>query len=131
MKAELKQISAKLKELHSELLEHQGALVEQEDGQRYGPYEHLQLAIHDPHFEWIRRLSEIITRIDSYVLDRRNRFPLDGRAVLDEVQGLINGSFPDFAGPYERALNRDPRLTITQVELRRALQAIGPGQQSA
>lgn len=131
MKKELNCLSAKLKDLHGELLQFQTALVEQQDGQRYGPYERLQLAIHDNRFDWIRRLSELITRIDTYTIDRRGRETLDVAAVANEITGLLYGQFPDFARPYEFALNADPRLTITQVEVKNALRAIMPRAESA
>lgn len=125
MKAELGDLSGKLKDLHKELLVFQARLVEQEDGRKYGPYDLLHLSIHDSRFAWIGELSGLITRIDAYAFDADVAEP-DLDSIVDEVEKLLGGTRGGFARSYQSARHAQPHLTVSEVEVKRALAQLKP-----
>jgi hypothetical protein len=126
VKSELHHLSAKLKDLHKHLLGFQARIAQEEDARKYGPYDLLQMAVHDIRFAWIRELSELITQIDIYSSDDEAGEPYDLRAVMDQVVSLLADSRSDFSLGYQAALRADPHLTMTEVEVKKALARLRP-----
>lgn len=116
----LHELSAKLKDLHKELLVFQTRIVREEDARKYGPYDLLHMAIHDLRFAWIRELSGLIAQIDIYTSEHEEGEPYDLNAVVKQVAALLGGSQSDFSLGYQAALRADPHLTMTEVEVKKA-----------
>lgn len=126
MKHELEALSEKLKDLHRELLAFQTRIVQEDDARKYGPYDVLQMAIHDLRFAWIRELSELITQIDSDADDDEAAELYHVEAVVDQMALLLGGSGSDFSLGYQAALRADPHLTLTEVEVKQAVARLRP-----
>jgi hypothetical protein len=117
---ELHALSAKLKDLHKELLVFQTQIVQEEDARKYGPYDLLHMAIHDVRFAWIRELSELITQIDVHTSEQEEGEPYNPNVVVKQVAALLGGSRSDFSLGYQAALRAEPHLTMTEVEVKKA-----------
>lgn len=126
VKNELQHLSAKLKDLHKHLLGFQARIAQEEDARKYGPYDLLQMAIHDLRFAWIRELSELITQIDIDSSDDEEDEPHDLRAMIDRAASLLGDSGSDFSLGYQAALRADPHLTMAEVEVKKALARLRP-----
>jgi len=122
----LAQLNLKLMDLHKDLLMHQSRRAEAEDGRKFGPFDLLKLAMEDPRFAWLRRLSGLITRIDIHVSGDKETEPFDLKAVLAEAEGLLNGTFPDFAARYGASLAADPLLSARAVHVKEVLARLKP-----
>lgn len=126
VKNELQHLSAKLKDLHKHLLGFQARIAQEEDARKYGPYDLLQMAIHDLRFAWIRELSELITQIDIDSSDDEEDEARDLGAMVDRATSLLGDSGSDFSLGYQAALRADPHLTMTEVEVKKALARLRP-----
>ena len=123
MKNELITLSAKLLELHKELLTYQTKLVENEDGRKYNSFDLWNLTTQDPRFAWLRQLSGIIIQIDIAVSEKDKSKSVEPEFLFKSVQALFNAQDSDFAMNYQKALLADPTLTIYDVEVRKILKA--------
>lgn len=124
MRNELEVLSAKLRALHQDLLLLQVQNVEQVDERKYTSYDALQLAIYDSRFEWLRRISTLVTHIDVLIYETDD-VAFDGlKAIYQEASALFQKSETDFSDHYKIALNLDPHLFVKQGEVLMALLGI-------
>ena len=123
LRTELNLLHKELIALHKGLLLYQTKRCEDQDGRKYNPYELLNMTFNDARFQWFRKLSQLIARIDE-MTDSRNKKPGDPVEILDEVTVLLNGESEEFVGHYTLALVADPSLTINEVDVRKAISRI-------
>lgn len=121
MKKELENLSSKLRDLHKDLILFQARNAEQVDERKYTPYDVLHLSIYDGRFEWLRRLSSLMTYIDEMLNEESEIRVEDVRCIHGEVSGLFQNDDSDFLGHYNLALNQDPHLFVKQGEVLKAL----------
>ncbi len=116
-------LSAKLLELHKELLTYQSKLAEKEDSRNYNPYDLWNLSTQDPRFSWLRSLSKLIIEIDIAVSEKDKNKLVEPEFLFKAVKALFNAQDSEFALKYQAALLAQPYLTSYDVEIRRMLKS--------
>jgi catechol 2,3-dioxygenase len=125
----LRDMRARLLNLHKVLLEDAKAAYEMDRGRVGSSASLLQLVINDPWFAWLHALSELVVRIDETLQSDAPALEADGLALLEQVTRLISPDrAPDeFARRYSEALQRQPAVIVAHAEVRRILkQTKGP-----
>lgn len=125
MKPQLTSLSSALIKFHRELLFFQASIAEHQDERTYTPYELLGLSLSDPRFVWLRKFSELITKIDTVTDDKENK-PFDGSALYDEALHLISGDSSGISEQYNLAMKTEPTLMIKLLDVKSALAALAP-----
>ncbi len=121
LRHELNQLSSDLIALHKGLLDYQVKQSQNQDGKKYDPYETLDKALKDPRFQWLRDLSLLISVIDEQLSVRNRKQPLDPSKILSKLVDLLDGKNKDFVGRYSLALVADPRIAISEVDVRKSI----------
>jgi hypothetical protein len=127
MRQRLRPARQALLELHKGLLDAEREQYEQAHG-RVSASALLQLLLGDPHFAWLRSISELIVKIDE--MSEAEESPTRGETdqVLALVRDLLTqpDDSSDFARRYAETLQRQPTLVVTHGRLMRALDVILP-----
>jgi hypothetical protein len=114
-----------LRNLHRVLVHRARHDYELQRGGVLGAGELLQLLTSDPHFAWLRSLSELIVDVDVFL--EADPAPTDDEAsaVRAEVERLIAPQKPatdsDFGRRYWESVHADPQVAIAHGEVRQAL----------
>jgi catechol 2,3-dioxygenase len=119
----LKDLRAKLLNLHKVLLDDARAAYEMDRGRVPSSSSLLQLVINDPWFAWLHALSELIVRIDQAVDHETPATAADAQALVDSVERLLTASETGdgFARRYFEALQRQPAVVVAHSQVRRAI----------
>lgn len=117
MKLHLKDLSSALLKFHRGLLQYQTELVIKEDQRSYSPYELLNLSLNDSRFSWLRKFSEIIVQIDTFVDDKKN-MPLNIQELICVVKNLININSINSAELLQ-AIKTDASIMVPLAEIRK------------
>jgi hypothetical protein len=111
--------------LHKTLLDLERRDFERAHGRISNSYEFLQLALKDPWFDWLHRLSELIVQIDE-TLDTHSETPAteaDATALIERAKTLLapaeTGS--EFQKNYFLALQQSPDVVLLHSEVMRLL----------
>lgn len=126
MKQELLNLSIKLRSLHKDLLLFQTRKVEEVDERRLSAYDILHLSIHDPRYDWLRKLSTLMAQIDHLIHSEEGIEILDSACIYDEATRLFKNEYPEFSEHYSHAMSQDPHLIVKQAEVLAALKEIQP-----
>ena len=102
-------------------MDYQLKRAQEQDGRKYDPYEALNKAIKDERFQWLRGLSSIIAEIDELLSVRNRDKPLDAAPTLAKLVNLLDGENKEFVGYYSLALAADPRIAISEVDVRKSI----------
>src|SRR5262245_11286823 len=121
LRYELNQLSAHLIALHKGLLDYQVKQSQEQDGKKYDPYELLDKAFKDPRFQWLRGLSLLISDIDEQLSVRNRKTSFNPSKILSQLVDLLDGKNKDFVGHYSLALVADPRIAISEVDVRKSI----------
>ena len=122
------QLASALRELHRALMERARRDYEREYKVALSPLEQLRLLTTDPHFDWLRGLSELMVDID---LVRDAEQPLLDelapavRAAVDHFVAAANPPEPGdaFAQRYWPYMQHDPHVVMAHADVKRALAA--------
>jgi hypothetical protein len=119
----LREVRQSLLRLHKTLLETERETYERRHGRIETNYRFLELLMHDPWFDWLHRLSELIVQMDE-MLDAEEapaKRAVDG--VIDQAKDLLapaeNGS--EFQQKYFAALQHSPDVVLAHGEVVRLL----------
>ena len=120
----LKDLRQALLRLHKTLLEWERGTYERANG-RLTSNQLLDALLEDPHFAWLRALSQMIVRIDEMLADKIAPGPGDLEAVLGHLRDL---TAPNETGnPYEQryyaALQGSPDAVFAHRDLVTLLKA--------
>lgn len=121
MKNSLQALSAKLLDIHKELLTIQSHVAEAEDQRKYTPYDLWHLSTQDARFQWLRALSGLIIEIDIAVAEKDPAKQVAPELLLKKVDDLFNGPHADFAKKYQAALLSFPALQPLDAEIQKIL----------
>lgn len=66
----LKNLSILLTRIHKSLLDHQFMGIQAAKRTPLGPNDKLQMLLHDPDFQWLRPLSQLISNVDGVVFQK-------------------------------------------------------------
>ncbi|HSE20008.1 MAG TPA: hypothetical protein VLB68_00060 [Pyrinomonadaceae bacterium] len=123
---ELKKLRQGMLRLHKLLLDTERIGFERARGKISNSYEFLQLALKDPWFDWLHRLSELIVEVDE-TLDTLNsdKAPTedDGKALIDRIKQLLSPSESgsEFQKNYFLSLQQSPDVVLLHSELMKLL----------
>jgi catechol 2,3-dioxygenase len=123
LRTQLRELRARLLQLHKALLDDARAAYEMDRGRIASNANLLQLVINDPWFAWLHPLSELVVRIDETIEPESPATNTDGAALLDEVGRLLvpaEGG-ETFARRYFDALQRQPAVVLAHADVRRVL----------
>jgi hypothetical protein len=120
---QLREVRQSLLHLHKALLDSEREIYERRHGRIESNYTFLELLMHDPWFDWLHRLSELIVQIDE-MLDADEppgKRGLDG--VIDQTKGLLSPSEngDEFQRKYFTALQQSPDVVLAHSEVVRLL----------
>ena len=120
-----------LRNMHRALVAHARHDYELQRGAVLGSGELLQLLTSDPHFAWLRSLSELIVDVDVFL--EADPAPTDDEAsaVRADVERLIAPAKPagpesDFSSRYWESVHADPQVAIAHGEIKQALARLPP-----
>ena len=128
LRTQLRELRARLLQLHKALLDDARAAYEMDRGRIASNANLLQLVINDPWFAWLHPLSELVVRIDETIEPESPATNTDGVALLEEVGRLLvpaEGG-ETFARRYFDALQRQPAVVLAHADVRRVLKRANP-----
>jgi hypothetical protein len=122
----LKELRHGLLRLHKLLLDLERRDYERSRGRINNSYEFLQLALKDPWFDWLHRLSELIVQMDESLDTRDPETPLtedDAQALVERAKALLAPSETgtQFQKNYFLALQQSPDVVLLHSEVMRLL----------
>src|ERR1700754_5001141 len=125
-KVRLKDLRQGLLRLHKTLLDLERVGYERARGKIANSYEFLQLAMKDPWFDWLHRLSELIVQIDEALDTRDVEHAItdeDGKALMERAKALLTPSETgtQFQKNYFLALQQSPDVVLLHSEVMRLL----------
>src|SRR6476661_7802907 len=125
-RARLRELRAKLLQLHKALLDDARASYEMDQGRVPSNASLLQLVINDPWFAWLHSLSELVVRIDETVESDSPATDADAAALINEVENLLTASEngEGFHRRYYDALQRQPAVVLAHADVRRVIKSM-------
>ena len=122
-RARLNELRTRLLALHKVLLDDAKGQYEMDRGRVSSAGSLLQLVIGDPWFAWLRRISEIIVRIDEMTAPDGEAGESDARSLMEQIDRLLVPSEDgdEFARRYYDALQRQPAVVLAHGDVRRTL----------
>ena len=125
-RSRLRELRAKLLQLHKVLLDDARAAYEMDRGRVPSNASLLQLVINDPWFAWLHSLSELVVRIDETIDSDSPATDADAGALIDEVEKLLTASEngEGFHRRYYDALQRQPAVVMAHADVRRVIKSM-------
>jgi catechol 2,3-dioxygenase len=125
-RARLRELRAKLLQLHKVLLDDARAAYEMDRGRVPSNASLLQLVINDPWFAWLHSLSELVVRIDETIEVDSPATDADAAALINEVEKLLTASEngEGFHRRYYDALQRQPAVVLAHADVRRVIKSM-------
>jgi len=125
-RARLRELRAKLLQLHKVLLDDARAAYEMDRGRVPSNASLLQLVINDPWFAWLHSLSELVVRIDATIEVDSPATDADAAALINEVEKLLTASEngEGFQRRYYDALQRQPAVVLAHADVRRVIKSM-------
>jgi hypothetical protein len=117
-------LSRLLTKVHRSLLDFQKKIHEGLEERRLSAQDTLHLAIHHPDFEWLRKISVLISQMDEVVDDKKNPATEDSlKKFSKQLRELFvdDSQHNNFRTRLDIALAKDPTLCLEIAELRSAL----------
>lgn len=112
--------------LHKTLLESERAVYEHDIARIHSSAQLLELVMHDPWFDWLHELSELVVRIDEMLVAEETPSPDDTVALVAQARALVspaeNGH--GFAKRYFEAMQRDPDVVLAHAATLKLLAAL-------
>ncbi len=125
-RARLRDLRAKLLQLHKVLLDDARVAYEMDRGRVPSNAALLQLVISDPWFAWLHSLSELVVRIDETVEVDSPSTDADAATLIDQVEKLLTASETGegFQRRYFDALQRQPAVVLAHADVRRVIKSM-------
>ena len=122
----LRELRAKLLQLHKVLLDDARVSYEMDRGRVPSNASLLQLVINDPWFAWLHSLSELVVRIDETIDNDSPATDADAAALINEVEKLLTASEngEGFHRRYYDALQRQPAVVMAHADVRRVIKSM-------
>ena len=123
-KQHLHKLSQLLLRLHKTLLQFQKERQEALEDKSLSVYDVLHLSLTHANFEWLRKITGRVARIDEALDDKTIIVEDLERSVVTEIHAMFfeeSDDFADFRKHLEQAQERDPMLTIQILEIKKTL----------
>ena len=123
IKSELTLISQLLLRVHKTLLHFQKEIYEAKHEQILSPYDTLHLSMSHEDFDWLKKITGLIVRMDESLDDEHTVLADLHQSVLTEVHSLFDESevYADFKAKLNVAQSRDPMLVVQVLELKKKI----------
>jgi hypothetical protein len=107
--------------LHKALLDYERIRYERTHGRVETAGGFLQLAINDPHFAWLRPISELVVQIDELLVSDEPGAEVDADTVTAHARALLRADEQggDFQRQYHRALQDSPEVVMAHAQWKR------------
>lgn len=116
-------LSRLLIEQHKLLLDRERAAYEKTHGPIAGPGAFLALVLGDPHFAWLKEISNLVVAIDEALSRRSNADQALAEALVAQARDMMkprqHGS--DFQARYSSAVQESPDVVILQCRIEQLL----------
>lgn len=108
-----------LLKLHKALLDSERQIYEHDIARINSPSEFLNLLLQDPHFAWLRELSQLVVLIDETLEWDEPATPADADRLVAQARGLVAPSETGagFAKSYYDAMQRDANVVIAHSDM--------------
>jgi hypothetical protein len=107
--------------LHKALLDYERIRFERTHGRIESTGAFLQLAINDPHFAWLRPVSELVVQIDELLVSDEPGAEVDADTIMAHARTLLradeNGG--EFQRNYHRTLQDSPEVVMAHAQWKR------------
>jgi hypothetical protein len=121
----LGKLSSLLIEQHKLLLDRERAEYQKIHGPTSGPNAILTLVLGDPHFAWLKQISDLVVAIDEALSRRSKAEQPEAEALIVRARELMRpreqGS--DFQSRYYSAVQESPDVVILQCRIEQLLEA--------
>lgn len=122
----LKELRTGLLKIHKTILDMERRGYERARGRIANSYEFLQLALKDPWFDWLHRLSELIVQIDETLAEVGSDKPAtveDGEELFARAKALLAPAETgtEFQKNYFLALQQSPDVVLLHSEISKLL----------
>lgn len=103
-----------LLQLHKHLLDSERDVYERDIAKITSPSHLLRLLLEDPHFEWLRELSQMVVLIDERLAEDEPLTAEEGEKLLKQSRELVTPSEHGrrFGKRYYEAMQRDPNVVM-------------------
>jgi DNA repair ATPase RecN len=121
----LRDLSFSLSDVHRSLLQFQKVITEIREESAMTPHQLLQNTLSHKDFEWLRKISKLMTRLDSSLDEDGDDAPEVQKQILKELHLLFNDENhdPEFNNRINTALDKDPNLCMQIIDFRKRLSA--------
>ena len=111
--------------LHKALLDYERIRYERIHGRVENSGAFLQLALSDPHFAWLRPVSELVVQMDRVLASDEPGAEVDADAIMTQGRELLRADEEgdEFRRQYHRALQDSPDVVMAHAQWKRAAQA--------
>lgn len=123
-KNHLNTLSHLLLRLHKSLLQFQKEKHEASEDKNLSAYDVLHLSLTHPDFEWLRKISGLVVRIDEALDDKALVIAELHRSAITEIHSMFfedSDDFADFKSNLTLAQSKDPLLEIQVLEIKKTL----------
>jgi hypothetical protein len=112
-------LSNGLLKLHKHLLDSEREVYERGVARITSPGHFLRLLLEDPHFEWLRELSQMVVLIDETVAADEPTTTAEAERLLKQSRELVTPSEHGtrFGKRYYEAMQRDPNVVLAHSEM--------------
>lgn len=120
-KAALTKITQLLLRVHKSLLQFQKEKYEAQNDKQLSPYDVLHLSMSHEDFDWLKKITSLVVRMDESLDDEKTVVADLHRSVVTEVHSLFDESemYADFKAKLMVAQSRDPMLVVQVLELKK------------
>lgn len=115
-----------LLKLHKSLLDSERSVYERDIARINGPSQFLTLLLEDPHFAWLRELSQLVVLIDETIEWEEPATHADGDRLVQQARALVSPSEQGsgFAKSYYEAMQRDPDVVMAHSDMLKVFAAL-------
>ena len=128
MRSSLRALRNGLLRLHKVVLDSERGTYESEIERIRSSAHFLELVLHDPWFNWLHELSELIVLIDENLDADEPLSQADGERLRKQARSLLVPAEDGkgFAKHYFAALQRDPAVVVAHGEMMKVFAALDP-----
>ena len=110
--------------LHKALLDYERIRFERTHGRVENSGAFLQLVLNDPHFAWLRPVSELVVQMDRVLASDEPGAEVDADMIMSQARALLRADEEgeEFGRQYHRALQDSPDVVMAHAQWKRAAQ---------
>jgi hypothetical protein len=115
-----------LLQLHKALLDSERSIYEHDIARITSSSQFLNLLLHDPFFEWLRGLSQLVVLIDETLEWEEPATSIDADRLVTQARSLVSPAEDGagFSKSYYNAMQRDPSVVIAHSEMLKVFAAV-------